>query len=96
MKSSSFRLQKQAEELNNILSLMNRTIAVLISSDEMTYIKVRGVGHVGTVAEKEIELKPGEYTFEGSRTGYVSKLIPVRIPYDKPSFKITIICDEPI
>ncbi len=96
VKKSSFSLQQRVNELENVLFLMNRLIPVHVISDQNTYIRVRGVGHVGTVAEKIIQLKPGEYIFEGTRTGYVSKLVPVRIPYDKPTFQLNIICDQPI
>jgi hypothetical protein len=75
---------------------MNKKITVEVISDNQTHILVRGVGVVGQTSLKTIQLTPGNYTFEGKRKGYKSKLINVLIPYDKPTFSLSIHCDEPI
>ena len=95
-KHRSPSLRKNTDKLSNLIKSMNKKIAVQVISDNQTYILVRGVGKVGKTQSKTIQLLPGKYTFEGKRKGFKSKLLAVRIPYDKTSFKLTILCDEPI
>jgi len=75
---------------------MNKKVSVEIISDNQTNIIVRGVGVVGITQSKTIQLTPGRYKFEGKREGYKSKLIDVLISYDKTSYRLNVICDEPI
>ena len=89
-------LHKRSEDLTRLLEKMSKKISVEVSSDDQTKILVRGVGVVGVTQLKTIQLAPGRYTFEGKRAGYKSKLVDVLIPYDKPSYQISVICDEPI
>ena len=86
----------QSDEVSTLINTMNTKVPVQVLSDNQTQVLVRGVGIVGMTESKTIELLPGEYTFEGKRKGYKSKLINVLIPYDKPGFSLTVICDEPI
>jgi len=88
-------LTVQGDKLFSLLKVLNIPVAVLVSSDNLTFVQVRGVGKVGVIQEKIIKLKPGNYTFEGMRKGYKSKLIKVQIPYDRPASTIKVICDEP-
>jgi hypothetical protein len=94
--NDSLSLKIQSNELSSLIKEMNNKISVQVISDNQTNVLVRGVGIVGQTQSKTIELMPGEYKFEGKREGFKSKLINVLIPYDKPSFNITVICDEPI
>ncbi|MEM7027169.1 MAG: hypothetical protein AAF410_02955 [Pseudomonadota bacterium] len=89
-------LKQQSEELRDIVSKMSQKVSVKVTSDNQTQVLVRGVGVVGKVDEKTIQLTPGEYKFEGKRTGYKSKLIEVLIPYDQAYYQIKVICDEPV
>lgn len=94
--SRSPSLDKALRAWDRLLPQFARTIPVHVTSDGATRIVVRGVGKVGAVTHKTIQLKPGDYTFEGLREGYKAKLMTVRIPYDHDSFSITVICDERI
>jgi len=94
--ASSPKLKQQAETLSVLVSKMSHKVTVNVTSDNQTHIQVRGVGVVGTVEDKNIQLYPGEYRFEGKRTGYESKLVNILIPYDQPFYQVHIICDEPI
>jgi hypothetical protein len=51
---------------------------------------------VGKTSERTIRLKPGEYTFEGARPGFRSKLVAVSIPLRSKTFIVEIMCDERI
>lgn len=92
----SFTIKRQAEQLAELIAKVNRVIPVTVVSDNKTYVSVRGVGKVGVVSQKTVQLKPGKYTFEGARSGYKSKLVQAFIPYDQSDFNVRVICDEPI
>jgi len=89
-------LSRQIVRLQDLLAGMNTKVPVFVKSDNQTYILVRGVGKVGTTLGRTIQLKPGEYTFEGIRSGYKSKLVQVRLPIGKTSFQVEVVCDERI
>ncbi len=94
--SYSQSLSRQITALKGLLAKLNVKIPVFVTSDNKTFILVRGVGKVGLTPGREIQLKPGEYTFEGIRKGYKSKLVQVRLPIGHSSFKVEVVCDEPI
>ncbi|MDJ0622317.1 MAG: hypothetical protein QNJ17_05100 [Desulfocapsaceae bacterium] len=94
--NTSFAVKRQSEQLRELINRVNRLVPVTIVSDNQTYIQVRGIGKVGMVSERTIELKPGTYTFEGSRPGFKSKLVETLIPYDQNNFSVRIVCDERI
>lgn len=95
-RNQSLSLTKQSRELETILAAVNQPVPVEVRSDNQTYIEVRGVGNVGVIDSKVIQLKPGQYTFEGKRQGFKSKLIEVTIPFDVSRYSVTLVCDEPI
>jgi tetratricopeptide (TPR) repeat protein len=92
----SAELKKQTEQLNKLIATFNRLIPVTIMSDNMTDVRVRGIGKLGIIHHKTIKLKPGSYTFEGIRKGFKSKLLQVVIPHDQNNYSVSIICDESI
>ncbi|MDQ6997500.1 MAG: hypothetical protein Q9M17_02175 [Mariprofundus sp.] len=93
---NSKRLSFQITKLKTLLAKVNIKRAVMVKSDNNTFILVRGVGKVGLTPGREIQLKAGEYTFEGSRPGYKSKLVQVRVPIDGAMIRVEVICDERI
>ena len=90
----SFAIRTQARQLSELMTRVNRSILVTVISDNKTTVLVRSVGKVGVVFQKNIQLKPGNYTFEGARKGFKSKLVQAFIPYDQDSFSVRVICDE--
>lgn len=92
----SFAVKRQAEQLSELITKINRFIPVTVISDNKTFVSVRSVGKVGAVSKKIIQLKPGRYTFEGARNGFKSKLVQAFIQYDQSDFSVRVICDEPI
>jgi tetratricopeptide (TPR) repeat protein len=89
-------LRSTADKLRQTLNAVNTPVTVEVISDGETAVSVRGVGVVGTTRSKIIELKPGPYRFEGKRQGYKSKIIEVTIPFDTPSYQVSIVADERI
>jgi hypothetical protein len=92
----SFALKRQAEQLAELIVKLNRPVPVTVISDNKTSVSVRSVGKVGAVSQKTVHLKPGNYTFEGARNGFKSKLVQAFIPYDRDNLSVHVICDEPI
>jgi len=96
LRNKSAKLARAARELKSTIAAANTLIPVTVLSDGLTFVQVRGVGKVGTTASKVIQLKPGDYRFEGKREGYKSKLINATIPLKNASFSITVVADERI
>ncbi len=94
--SYSKSLSALAAELKVLLASMNVKLPVFVKSDNQTYILVRGVGKVGLTTGREIELKPGFYTFEGTRPGYKSKLVQLQIYVGERPLSVEVVCDERI
>lgn len=95
-KAFSATLASSAGKLEELLELYSREIDVRVLSDGETTVAVRGVGRVGRITEKVIRLKPGTYTFEGNRAGYVSKLVRLEVPPGATLVEVTVISDEPV
>jgi len=89
-------LEQKRQVVTENLAKMNNKIPVDVISDQKTYVLVRGVGKVGTIEKKTIQLRPGNYIFEGQREGFKSKLVKVFIPIEQTSFTVKVVCDEPI
>ena len=89
-------LKDSTEKLSKLIEQASRPVEVLVKSDGKTDITVRRIGIVGKTLGKVIKLRPGDYTFEGRRAGYKSKLINLSVPVDGENIEIRIICDEQI
>jgi len=94
--ANSPSLRQKSATLKTLLAATNIKIPVMVTSDNQTYILVRGVGKVGLTQARTIQLKAGIYTFVGLRDGYKSKLVRVRIPVGAASFSVEVICNERI
>ncbi len=92
--SPSLKLDLAA--LQTAIEDQNTPVEVIIISDNLTDIQVRGVGKVGLKKQYRIELKPGQYVFEGRREGYKTKSVPVDIATGMSSIQVEIIADERI
>lgn len=96
VRDASPSLSARYDELNELLIAYAKPKPVTVLSDAQTHILVKGVGVVGSVSEKTIELKPGTYTFEGKRRGFKSKLVRITISPQSTDLIVKLICDEPI
>ncbi|AFJ03696.1 hypothetical protein Q7C_2575 [Methylophaga frappieri] len=95
-RADSVSLAQKTDKVADLLTALNQPVAVTINSDKQTFVSVRGVGKVGEVISKTIQLKPGQYTLEGKRVGYKSKLKTIDVPLDHTPVSLTLICDEAI
>lgn len=89
-------VMSMAENLELTLTLYQTKVAVRVISDGQTAIAIRGVGRIGKVTTKTIELKPGNYSFEGKREGYRSVLIQFNVPPGTHEIEVSIVCTEQI
>ncbi|MDA8637732.1 hypothetical protein N9L49_03865 [Rhodospirillales bacterium] len=89
-------LKARSQELAAFLIVYSTPVEVTVVSDGVTQVSVRGIGQVGRTTGRTINLKPGTYSFEGKRPGYVSTLIKVDIAPGAEGITVEVICDEPI
>ncbi len=72
-------------------------VPIRVLSDNQTEIGIRGVGVIGRIDQRVIELRPGAYVFEGTRKGYRSKLVAVNVSSgDGAAAEVRVVCDERI
>ncbi|MBT3400303.1 MAG: hypothetical protein HN420_09955, partial [Rhodospirillaceae bacterium] len=96
LRGDSPRLAAQADVLADLVAAYGVKVPVRIVSDGKTDITVRGVGIVGKITERTIELRPGQYTFEGIREGFQAVLVRVDIPPGQADMVLEIVPDERI
>ncbi len=81
-------------DLKRRVLLHTSEVDVIVVSDNKTHITVRGEGQVGKTLRHTIRLRPGRYIFEGSRTGYKSKLVNLEIKVGASFVEVAVACDE--
>lgn len=94
LSSISPALSRKAQKLKDVLAGYATKVSVLVRSDNLTEISVRGVGQVGRTKERAIELKPGTYTVEGIRPGYKATLKTLVVAVGAKDVSIEVVCDE--
>ncbi|GMM72602.1 hypothetical protein MTsDn5_25540 [Alteromonas gracilis] len=94
--SKSAKLLTQITALEGIVDKINHPRPVTITSDNDTYIKVLGVGVVGEIKRKTIQLKPGTYRVEGSREGYRSTIKEIVVSPSDNNPSVHIVCTEKV
>ncbi|QJB56889.1 hypothetical protein [Pseudodesulfovibrio sp. zrk46] len=88
--------EELAKKLDALLQLYTKPVMVRVTSDGKTFVQVKGVGKVGKVTEKTIQIRPGRYVFEGKRDGFVSKATTVEIPPSGKTMVIHVVCETTI
>lgn len=96
LSEKSAKLLAQITALEQIVDDINQPRLVTITSDNDTYIKVLGVGLVGEVKSKTIQLKPGTYRIEGSREGYRSTIQEIVISPSATDLSVHVVCTEKV
>jgi len=87
-------LSENSNQLSELLRTYSKHVSVVVISDGLTDVSVRGVGEVGKTNRHTIELKPGIYSFEGKRSGFRSKIVKIKVPPGTSTVIVEIICDE--
>ncbi|MEH6497565.1 MAG: hypothetical protein V7740_17605 [Pseudomonas marincola] len=89
-------LKTAMKQLKANVENYNHPITITVVSDGLTNVSVRGVGQVGLVSQHSIQLKPGNYRFEGKRQGYKTKSISLTITPEDTNVRVEVIADEQI
>lgn len=89
-------LTKLSAALNERLISYTTPLDIIVVSDNVTFVEVKSVGQVGTVAQKTIQLLPGDYVFVGKRKGYVTIQVPVALRPGDSGKEISVIAHEQI
>jgi len=89
-------LTKLSAALNERLTSYTTPLDIIVVSDNVTFVEVKSVGQVGTVAQKTIQLLPGDYVFIGKRKGYVTIQVPVALRPGDSGKEISVIAHEQI
>lgn len=93
-------VSNQVKQLSELMELATQKVSVEVLSDNKTNIRVLGVGNIGFVEQKIIELAPGSYRFEGKCEGFQSKIVTLILKPVESSAEaanqIKVVCDERI
>jgi tetratricopeptide (TPR) repeat protein len=89
-------LEQQISKLDTVLRQANTTVTVTLRSDDKTEVIIYKVARLGSFAEHELTLRPGNYTALGTRAGYRDVRQSFTITHDSAPAAITIACTEPI
>ena len=89
-------LTKLSAALSESLISYTTPLDIIVVSDNVTFVEVKSVGQVGTVAQKTIQLLPGDYVFVGKRRGYVTVQVPATLRPGDSGKKISVIAHEQI
>jgi hypothetical protein len=94
--SFSPTLTRQRAALETMLQDYTTPLEIIVLSDTHTFVEVKSVGQVGAVAEKTIQLPPGDYIFEGKRKGFVTIRVPVALRPGDSGKRISVVANEQI
>ncbi len=89
-------LTKLSAALNERLTSYTTPLDIIVVSDNITFVEVKSVGQVGSVAQKTIQLLPGDYVFVGKRKGYITIQVPIALRPGDSGKEISVIAHEPI
>ena len=89
-------LNDQIDRLQVLLKQANTPVTVTLRSDGATDVTVYKVARLGRFDERELSLRPGDYTAVGSRNGYRDVRVSFTIRHDSSPAPLTIACTETI
>jgi len=96
IKEPAPKLQNQIATISTLLEQLTVPVQLFIKSDNQTQISLNRFGELGNFTNKELQLKPGEYTFVGSRKGYRDVRHQITIMPNSPQHTIEISCIEKV
>ena len=88
-------LLKNYLEVSDVIKKSETKINVKIFSDNETLIEIRGIGKVGKVEEKIIQLPPGKYYFIGKKKRFQRYFFRCQFDGNEP-VQLKVICLEKI
>ena len=79
-----------------LLTQFDAPVHVSVTSDGVTHVVIYRVGDLGKFNDRSVSLKPGKYTFVGSRLGYRDIRRDVEIAPGQNDAAVEIHCEEQI
>ena len=89
-------LASQINQIDQLITLAEAEIEVVIHSDGLTEVVIYHVGRLGLFQEKNLVLRTGNYTATGSRNGYRDVRQTLKIRPGSGKMVFTLRCEEPI
>ena len=87
-------LQAEEARIRAALAAQLNEVEVTIESDKRTFVSMIGVLPPDRFREEKLKLFPDVYKVRGSRSGYESIEIELKVDATKPNPKITVECTE--
>jgi tetratricopeptide (TPR) repeat protein len=88
--------RRQLQALDALVQKASIPIPVVLLSDAETEVIVYRVGRLGAFEQRELKLRPGQYTVVGSRAGYRDVRLTLEVVAGAPKPSLTVKCEEPI
>ncbi|GGO74965.1 hypothetical protein [Bowmanella pacifica] len=90
------RLSDQIDDLQHLLIQARQPVTVQLISDSQTQVQLFKVGGLGIFDSKQIQLYPGKYTLQGTRSGYRDVMHEFVLQAGEAPTTISIRCTEKI
>ena len=95
--SMSKNLANNYQKIQKLVKESTKKVAIKIISDNETEIEIRGVGKVGKIDEKILQLLPGKYYIIGKKQGFKNIFYDLDLTnrdIDNNMIELSIICSE--
>ncbi|MCF6149998.1 MAG: hypothetical protein E3K37_15200 [Candidatus Kuenenia sp.] len=92
----SLRFKQLLQELNELVTLVQTPVSVIIESDGLTEVTVYKVGKLGFFETRELKLRPRNYTIVGARNGYEDVRLNFSVKPAQEPIRITVKCTKKI
>jgi hypothetical protein len=90
------RLAAKVERLAGLVAAATTPRQVTLRSDGQTEVTVHHVGGLGRFSERQLALRPGNYTAVGARPGYRDVRVTFTVAADRPPPRVDVRCREPL
>jgi hypothetical protein len=90
------RIETQLSRIGVLLSQFEAPVHVSLASDGLTHVVIYRVGDLGKFSDRSVSLKPGKYTFVGSRLGYRDIRRELQVSPSQTNATLEIHCEEQI
>ena len=90
------RIESQLSRIGVLLLQFEAPVHVSVTSDSLTHVVIYRVGDLGKFNDRSISLKPGKYTFVGSRLGYRDIRREIEVAPSQANAAVEIHCEEQI
>lgn len=96
LRQLSASLGEKVDQLARLIEQENTPLDVTVTSDGQSRLTVLGIGHIGTVERKTIQLKPGKYKLQASRQGYRTKVQEIVVQKSALPIVVHLACTDAV